>query len=82
MPTDDEWAEADMMADEAHGKPLKRTPEEGIRDMERRIASTTQRLRNLHPDAQNPEIELQLIKELREAKARLKEYQIQLDERN
>lgn len=82
MPTDDEWAEADILADETHGKPLKRPAAEGIRDMEALIISLRGRLDSLHPAARNTDAELQLIREIREAEARLKEYQIQIQGRN
>lgn len=92
MPTDDEWAEADMAADEAAGKPLKRTAEEGIRDMERRIASLTKRIndleRHMSEDSEGgfSESAAEAIKSLTEdlttARARLAEYKLQLEGRN
>jgi hypothetical protein len=87
MPTDDEWVEADMAADEAAGKPLKRTAEEGIRDMERRIISLRARItaaegNALLTDPQRAEVIADLRVDLQEAQARLKEYQIQLEGKN
>lgn len=92
VPTDDEWAEADMLADETHGKPMKRTALEGIRDMERRIASLLKRIhaaeRFAHEDSEGGFSESavrtiqSLTEELATARARLAEYKLQLEGRN
>lgn len=77
MPSEDEWAEADITADQALGKPLARTPEQGLADMQRRITSLQRRLAQASPGTGEA-----LRLDLAEAQARLKEYQAQLDGRN
>lgn len=52
MPTPDEWAEADLAAEEANGAPLPCTPEKGIEMMERRIEYLDRRIAS-NPDGEN-----------------------------
>ena len=81
MPSQEEWLDAGMGADEALGHPARRTPEEGIREMQARIELLTLRRNQLSrkPDA----YELaRLNSEICEAEARLAEYQTQLAGRN
>lgn len=78
MPTEDEWAEADMLADQVAGVPLARTPEEGIKWMDRRIRHLESRIQNCVDDSQLSILNSQL----REAHQRLAEYRAQLGGRN
>lgn len=78
MPTDDEWNDAEMTADDSAGKPLYRTPAEGVAGMQKRIDILTERFNA----TTNIELAEQLGLEIAQAYALLKEYQVQLDGKN
>ena len=88
MPDEDEWIDAEEIADdvaEKSGQPIRRSPEQGIAVMQKRIY----RLRGLHdqvaaePASVNQaERLLSIMRDLLKAETRLKEYEIQLKGRN
>jgi len=92
-PNPDEWTEAGMTADESLGRPAKRSPSEGINEMEARIQLLKIR-RNIanarHQAAPYLSGErrhfafecLKLDRELKEAEQRLTEYKTQLEGQN
>lgn len=80
-PDNDEWTEAEMLADDAAGKPLRRTPAEGIVAMQQRIRILMSRIGCLRSaDTFDPTEEIRsLEQQLAEAHRRLAEYR-QLDD--
>jgi hypothetical protein len=85
----DEMLDADLAAEEFHGKPFPLTPEQGLAEMERRIRLLTARkaaLLEAAGAAASAEPFLDAVREtnhhLETAAARLREYQIQRDGRN
>lgn len=76
-------AELEMVLDETNielkGRPLARSPEQGIADMKARIELLSAQI--LKSEGQTPSLE-RLAHDLREAKQRLGEYQAQLEGRN
>ena len=89
MPTDEEWSDANHLADEMAGHPLPRSAEEGVRDMTVRLKVLEERLVQCRAHlaaGADPvgfaEEEIKLLRELQEAKQRLAEYQAQLGGRN
>lgn len=89
MPTDDEWNEAESLADSLPGRPLARTPEEGVKQMTRRIACLEEDIRRWESPETGPELSAQAPKqisllksELTIARQCLAEYQAQLKGRN
>jgi hypothetical protein len=93
MPTDDEWNEAELLADQASGQPLYRTPAEGVAAMEKRIAWLNGKLSRISfqfsrlgataHEVRTLEAErATLNSELTAAQTRLAEYRTQLEGRN
>ena len=80
--TPEERIEADMGAEEMLGKPIKRPAAQGITDMITRIAYLQKELVNIHPNARDSDAEIELIRDIANAHARLKEYQTQNEGRN
>lgn len=78
MPSDDEWNDAEMTADESNGKPLYRTAAEGVAGMTRQIEILNKRFTDTRSESEARRLGL----ELAQAHARLKEYQTQLDGKN
>jgi len=76
MPTDDEWNDAEMTAEElgAHYA----TPAEGKAAMEKRLAILEQRFN----DTRNEKAARHLAAEIAQTHALLKEYQLQIDSQN
>lgn len=79
--TPDEHDDAEM-DEEASGVTIYRSPAEGVKAMESRIARLLKRLDQIHPNAVGSEAEIELIRDIRTAKARLAEFKIQLEGRN
>ena len=86
MPTeDDEFADADELAEEIIGKPIARSPEQGIADMETRLRSlqNSHDLTSKHTDSdQKFQHLVTLEREMADIKARIREYKAQLEGRN
>lgn len=93
MPSDEEWIEAGMTADESLGKPARRSAEQGIRDMEAQITLLKERLQKVASRLSqmgSTEYEIKtltaerskLTEELATAHDRLAEYKTQLEGRN
>jgi hypothetical protein len=76
MPNEEEWIDATMGAEEALGKPLNLKPDEGVEMMSRQVAVLRKRLAELHPDCRDTDAELGLIRDIRTAETRLKEYEL------
>ena len=81
MPTEDEWADADIAADEEAGHHLTRPPEQGVKDMERRIRALNARLAIVR-DRGDEQSEQPLIEQVQKAKLLLDQYQALLKGRN
>jgi len=82
-------ADMEMLADFQNGKPVKRTPERGIKDMQARIEQIkaaiwkrTTVMSETDPDPVNETDLAEYKKELAEAEARLLEYQTLLQGQN
>lgn len=79
--TPEENDDAEMDA-EASGKAIYRSPIEGVKAMEARIARLEKRLNQIHPDAVGSDAEIALIRDIRTSKTRLGEFQMQLKGQN
>jgi hypothetical protein len=97
LPDEPAPAELEMILDETNiaekGRPLARTPEEGIADMQGRLEFLTTQIQKVKDRVKlkksdekfqvfaGPVLD-QLTRDLTEAQSRLREYQTQLDGRN
>ena len=82
MPTPDEWADANDLAEEVNGKPFPMSPEVGIPMIADRITWIRRRVTEAIASDASDETLLDLERQLKEAKTRLQEYQLQLASRN
>jgi hypothetical protein len=85
MPTDDEWADADELAEEMIGKPFLRNPEQGIADMQKRLRSLQARHDLVSKQADSDlkfERMSDLQRQMTDLKLRIKEYEAQQQGRN
>ena len=92
LPTDPNSVELEMLADAAEGSPLKRTAQQGVTDMEARIAllneqkvKTLDRLNQTRSGTVRAELNSHLTllnDDLRQANDRLREYKTQLEGTN
>ena len=78
MPTDDEWAEADMLGDDIAGHHVPRSPEQGVKDMQRRLTALNTRLEAVRSRGDD-QLEPRLIQQIRDAQALLAQYQALLN---
>lgn len=82
-PTPAEWTEAAIVADESLSRPAKRTPEEGIKEMQALISELKKRRSTLLDDLDTTGNQLSTCNgQLLTAERRLAEYQAQLKGRN
>jgi hypothetical protein len=84
-PTDDEWVDAEMLAEEMTGKVIAKSPQTGIADMEKRLRVLNQRREMVlqHADSESKSKRLrELERQIADAQARIKEYRTQLEGRN
>ena len=60
MPTNEEWSDAEATADDAAGKPLYRSPEEGVAGMIKRIEILTQRFTDTTSETEAKQLGLEI----------------------
>lgn len=89
MVNPDEWTEAESLADDLPGRPLTRTPEEGVRQMTRRVACLRESILNWNRELNGGPLAIEAVthiktlsEELQIALACLAEYEAQLKGRN
>lgn len=87
MPTEDEWADADALAEDLHqeftGKPAAKPAAQGLADMEKQLA----RLRRLRQQAEKCPGDAQerlhsVDREIADVQARIRAYKLQFEGRN
>jgi hypothetical protein len=88
MTNEEDWMEAEMMAENTGGKPVVRTPEEGIKIMQTRLRILRKREKHIRTgdhftdEALRENSLIQIGREIRDAQGQLKHFQTQLKCRN
>jgi hypothetical protein len=88
MKNEEEWMDADMMAENMAGKPTPRTAEEGVKIMETRLRILRERedkiriAEHFADEAMRENCLIEVGREIRDAQSQLKHYQTQMEGRN
>lgn len=77
----EEWIEAGIDADKSLGHPARRTPEEGVKEMQERIAHLTNEQQAILA-SDHPEEISRINAELKTAQVQLAAYELQLKGKN